>query len=701
MARRDSPGSGQDTDVHQVLHGYDHGHRLVASSRDIHDDDLRLIDRLSDASGQRYVRDNDGYVTGYPLPSGELYALARTWYVLEASRPNIVWTHTLLVPPALLAAPRLDRLFMLFRRPGANDRDDWAPYRGPLSMPVVRHGWAMAPTIDPLARHVLAQLYQPGVETVTCPYDDADRRTALCLAIWNQQWPRLRRQFSFCSGALEPRRTAVRPFDLLLTPQHDGFPTPSPFPHDDLPAELVNALTADLAEPGPLRVFLWACGADSSRRRVMPLLVEAYVNATSGVPPATAIVRVTMQAPKATSMRRLKRALLHPQNGLLSGAPATEIMATLLTPQVADHVLASDAHLTAWASRAWQRDPRIVLAALPTSPKRRRTGESKLGSHDSRRPEVKLVNRTIADAAREELFAVVTELADPGHLAALAISEPHLAAELLSTQTNELWWAAWAMLPDDAFTAMLETAGPQNDSTVVLSSVRALTRVPLGPPRWRVLRDRVGSAAVAALLSVLPAPESDGGRWTEALWERPELLAAAIRAGLDPPQLAVACDGVSDLAFVRDIGYEPFAPLASAPQLWRQKPRRAGVLLAALLLDKTSASDRAAAALYNWLYERFSRDEAGDAWELLAPLLPRKHNDWDRCQILAGGVADLVRGKTSQPRPAILDNLPESYARSALEAELDRRSNQGNSASPGRSREATAWDEIIRSVWPW
>ncbi len=62
--------------IHQALHGYDHGHRLLAASRVIPEEDLRLIDRLSDASGPRAVAGNDGYLTGYPLPSGEAYALA-------------------------------------------------------------------------------------------------------------------------------------------------------------------------------------------------------------------------------------------------------------------------------------------------------------------------------------------------------------------------------------------------------------------------------------------------------------------------------------------------------------------------------------------------------------------------------------------------------------------------------------------------
>ncbi|HZL03894.1 MAG TPA: hypothetical protein VFE45_00490, partial [Coriobacteriia bacterium] len=38
---------------------------------------MKLLDRLSDAAGQRPVPDNDGYLTGYPLPNGT-YALART-----------------------------------------------------------------------------------------------------------------------------------------------------------------------------------------------------------------------------------------------------------------------------------------------------------------------------------------------------------------------------------------------------------------------------------------------------------------------------------------------------------------------------------------------------------------------------------------------------------------------------------------------
>lgn len=105
--------------LHQMLHGYADGHRLLESSIPVPDDQARLILRMSDLSGSNLSKGFEEYITGYPLSSLQAYALAKTWYAPEMPRPGCVWTHTIVIPALVMAQiPSLDALRPIFRRPG-------------------------------------------------------------------------------------------------------------------------------------------------------------------------------------------------------------------------------------------------------------------------------------------------------------------------------------------------------------------------------------------------------------------------------------------------------------------------------------------------------------------------------------------------------------------------------------------------------
>jgi hypothetical protein len=110
--------------LHQALHGYSEGHRLIESSIPIPDDLKRLMQRMSDLSGTSVVSGFQDYLTGYPLQSLGAYALAKTWYAAEMSRPGCVWTHTLIIPETVMAKiASLAALRTLFRRPNAQSSE--------------------------------------------------------------------------------------------------------------------------------------------------------------------------------------------------------------------------------------------------------------------------------------------------------------------------------------------------------------------------------------------------------------------------------------------------------------------------------------------------------------------------------------------------------------------------------------------------
>ena len=83
--------------IHQMLHGYNHGHNYIQGSivlDSIHD--MNKIAMLSDWS--EYVNGEDySYLTFYSLDESNYYVVAKTWYASEMSRPGCVWTHSLLI----------------------------------------------------------------------------------------------------------------------------------------------------------------------------------------------------------------------------------------------------------------------------------------------------------------------------------------------------------------------------------------------------------------------------------------------------------------------------------------------------------------------------------------------------------------------------------------------------------------------------
>ncbi|MFK0278374.1 hypothetical protein ACIQUG_32200 [Ensifer sp. NPDC090286] len=204
--------------VHQALHGYADGHRQLALSTSLKPRDQKTLLSLSDISGPGAKIDGAGYITGYPLPESGQYALARTWPAPEMPRPGCVWTHTLLIDYADLPSIEEPKaLLELFRRPSGTHS---APeYSKPLALsqaaPIVptelEYQWA---------RSVVSALYGKPRDPIIAgrPISDAD---GMVLAIWGQQWPRLKRNFRFCTLSASDRSSDTNSFDLQLLPAGD------------------------------------------------------------------------------------------------------------------------------------------------------------------------------------------------------------------------------------------------------------------------------------------------------------------------------------------------------------------------------------------------------------------------------------------------------------------------------------------------
>lgn len=275
--------------VHQTLHGYNDGHRLISGSLPLDGADARIMLVMSDLSGSGVKPSPDGYLTGYPLEKSGKYVLARTWSAPEMPRPGCVWTHSLIIENADLARMTSARALLdAFSRPtGPTTRSLYG-----LQISISSKPGPDAPLRTERARSLLQALYlfpsRPVVAEVNVPLEDE----RLVTAIWMQQWPRLRRTFGFCTLTGMDRSGKGVALDLQLARERERQLL-SKFPDavvadDSGFADGLQPLLFDLVDPAgsTLREFLKRTGGDvDGGRRAMLPLCELYTSLLASHPP--------------------------------------------------------------------------------------------------------------------------------------------------------------------------------------------------------------------------------------------------------------------------------------------------------------------------------------------------------------------------------------------------------------------------------
>lgn len=244
--------------------------------------DAKTVLVLSDIASSGLQIPSDGYLTGYPLPDSGYYALARTWSATEIRRPGAVWTHTLLVEFADLAVIRdAQALLCLFRRPPEDRSASQSPdFDQPLALAESALEFSSDASHRQLtvwARRVIAALYSLPLDriVVATPPTSSDEVEREVLAIWSQQWPRLRRTFRFCTKTSADRSADKIGFDLQLLPESERvirsrFPGAA-YVAEESPANFdwVDHIVRDLEFPqsSGLRDFLQRVGSEVAQGR--------------------------------------------------------------------------------------------------------------------------------------------------------------------------------------------------------------------------------------------------------------------------------------------------------------------------------------------------------------------------------------------------------------------------------------------------
>ena len=289
--------------IDQVVHGYDRGHRELATSRPLEEEARSTLASLSDLLTARPLRDGESYLAIYPLKSASAHIVAATWPAGEGYRPGSVWTHSLLVSyEAMAQLPDLMILQDLLRRPAI---DDLSSYHEPILVdPKMKSSLGNE---DPRAQTALYQLYGTLEEQIEVK--DAGTTAAnaqIAVAIWSQMWPALRREFSALTLASDSRHPLPGKLSLrfLGEASHDGIPM------GWRTTQGLQELSDDLRRRGPteLRSFLarYAVEAENPRRMALPL---AWYFAHQEVP-ARQIIRQLRETLVGERLPRLTRDLV-------------------------------------------------------------------------------------------------------------------------------------------------------------------------------------------------------------------------------------------------------------------------------------------------------------------------------------------------------------------------------------------------------
>lgn len=604
--------------IDQALHGYNEGHRLIYGSLRLPQSDARTMLVLSDASASGSRIPSEGYLTGYPLSETGRYVLARTWAAPEMSRPGCVWTHSLLIDFADLA--RMGSAFDLlecFRRPSFGGSSEYAAR---LEVAVKK-----MPTVFPIhdlrrAGQWISALYgKPKSKIIAEREGSGD--DALVLAIWMQQWPRLRRAFRFCSFSTEDRSASGEFFDLQLMEAVRSSKSKMPasvvagaVEHGDW----VDDLLHDLEQPSlsNLRQFLRDVGSDvnSGRAAMVPLI---YLH--RALEPNAGPARL------AKAVSELER--LGSGQGRMGRAAAARLVLT--RSEVQDRRLLDFAlQQVRVDSNLLGIEPAIVGGALL-----RWWPDLLADGLDEDDPLKKAVEAALPGADPEDLV-VILEVA------------PDAAATLLAFRPDILELASfWRIGTIDALGLIRSLHVELDQATRIVSALVDAARDDCS----QIVVDSFGISPVVAALSTMDLVAiRTNTDWVRAIAKRTNELAESMADGTlsHRPLLFVLAEILDPDAVPNSVGTDPWVTAVERTRTTDEVA--AEDLLAAFLFNRARGRrSRSTGRLFllsvQRLHEAMASDRlSSDAWYIVKKRLPYGSvwREWDHCEKLRHAIVD-------------------------------------------------------------
>lgn len=604
--------------VDQTLHGYSEGHRLVDGSLKLPQSDARTMLVLSDASGSGSRIPPDGYLTGYPLAESGKYVIARTWAAPEMSRPGCVWTHSLLIDFADLARlASADDLLDRFRRPSGTGGSGFAAR---LEVETTSTPMAVPPADLMRAGLWVSALYGKPKGRIVAERDGlADDE--LVVAIWMQQWPRLRRAFRFCTFSAEDRSTSADIFDLQL--MDAGKSSRSRIPNGLIAStfdhsEWVEMLLDDLELPkrSGLRQFLRDVGSDVTNGRVaMVTLVQLY----SALEPNAGPSRLTDAVEKLDG--------LGPGQGRMGRAAAAR--------EVFSRPGLNDQRLFDFALGQVCTD-RDLLGIDPIT-----VGRALL----QWRPEL-LADGIGSDAPLCKAIEAAVVEASPGELVDIVKTAPAATATLLPLRQDMLEQASfWQIASVDAQRLITSINAERDQATRIVCALVDAGRDDCSA----AVVANFGIAPVVAALSRLDvAGIRSRMEWVRTIARKTDDLAEGMAAGtVWHRPLLIALAGVLDSdAVPNSVGTDPWVTAVERSST-SDDVQGEDLLAACLFARAKGGRSRSAGRLFFLSVQRLHEAMASarlteQAWRVAKPRLPHGSiwRDWDQCEKLRHAVVD-------------------------------------------------------------
>lgn len=619
--------------IEQALFGYSDGHHLVASSVELPAQVSQFLADVTDRSGPEKSEGFEVGYTGLIVPNTSYYALFCTWPAQEMPRPGCVWSHVLLVDLTDLSRiPDLSVLRRLFLRPAAPP--GFSTYELPLTLEISDDS-LVRPTLDSLHRAeiILATLYGQPENGVIVLDESSGIWESVVFAIWSQQWPRLRRSFSFSTGSLGDRRSAGVPFDLQVAPlssqrlwERGTNPTTVLQPASGMPvpvsAPWISAGLDDLraGSTGALRKFLFAYGSEVDlQRQSFTKLTQSFLvqSGSNHEDPSRGLLQLAEAFPHPAEALTLKRDHLADLTQGKSDAalgPALAAIYFLFQAQEATAFSSVPMDFGPVVSLLWHHKRSEVLGLLGNLPQNER-----------------------ADSFRKALAAALAPEEVPGlwheqqkSLQSLLSYQPNLASKP----------TAWAM-PEIGQRALWNSVRAATDDPGVWArTCAAMLQAHCALAEIETVK-LAGASLTEGLLSWLEADyfRLPSYSWREAL--RSPIAAALKGAAVPTPLLALAGWVLSgsqarsisgDRADIQELAQRGLNSLPAALVLHTH------FWLTAIGL-RTGGQEglKLLSGSFFRVYEAVASSQyPGESWDLIAPILPELFLslNWDRCKRL-------------------------------------------------------------------
>jgi hypothetical protein len=473
----------------------------------------------------------------------------------------------------------------------------------------------------------------------------------MVLQIWNQQYSKLRRSFTFCTGSLANRKVLGRPLDLQVIPSAMGRHIQREVPHGIFIDPKVSEITGVNAPPRWLKTAVEDLYS-SSKSYVRPFLMLFGADAPEGRGPFRGLLEMYTQIAAVKDTE----ASLNEVIGVIAEQYPDSNQGTLLKQTLLGSAVSKQPFLPHFLEKEILKELSITrhFAAFDAEALKLHERAKKLASQQSNGSWeliIELLNHEV-NPLGETIIAGVSEGSLPGDIFNLVAERYELLFVFLKSNpslfsTPHIWQDSRDRQKElyDLVTARLNSG-----ELDIQDIVSAMLDAESDAVAQDVIRHH-GSRAVRAVLDWLDSSDEKvvGENWEVALTYRPDDVLRWLKTASDPriSTLAfLACLLDPHSAQVIGLGTGKWLPLSQVEPKQLVSPRRIRAMAFLLALSFNNPdihSPELAVGVFQVVHDAAARDNLPYAsWRFLAYKAPSLSwwGEWDRCKRLRHALLD-------------------------------------------------------------